>query len=110
MFKKSTGAAAFVAVVAIAASLSGPAARADSIAEVEGARAHERSGHGLTRLEIEKLRRYGGNDDGYYSGYGAYDDDGFDDGPAVGVIIGPGYGYGYDGPYEDDDYDDEDED
>lgn len=100
---KRAMAAALLTVAAAAGSLSGPSARADSIAEVEGARAHERAGHGLTRQEREKLRRYGGNDDGYYGGYG------YDAGPSFGIIIAPGYGpgYGYDGPYDgEDDYED----
>ena len=40
-----------------------PAAQADSISSVEGARAKERAGRYLTRQDVEKLRRYGGNDD-----------------------------------------------
>lgn len=95
-------ASALVMAVALA-----PPASADSISEVEGARAHERSGHGLTRQEREKIRRYGSNDDGFYSGYRGYGG-GYGYGPSVGISIGPGYGYGYgysgprggyDGPY-----------
>jgi hypothetical protein len=46
---------------------------ADSISEVEGARAKERAYRPLSRQDVEKLRRYGGNDD--YApayGYGVY--------------------------------------
>ncbi len=71
-------------------------AQADSISAVEGARAHERQGSYLTRQEREKLRRYGGNDDGFYSGRRGY---GYRSGPSVGVYVGPGYGgYGYSNP------------
>ena len=86
-----------IAAVAGVLVVASPPASADSISEVEGARAYERQGAYLTRQEREKLRRYGSNDDGFYSGrYG------YDYGPAVGVYIGPGYdrrGYGYYGPY-----------
>lgn len=91
----------FVAAVMTAAAGLVPA-QADSISDVEGARAHERQGTHLTRQEREKLRRYGGNDDGYYSGRRGY---GYRSGPSVGVYVGPGYGgYGYSnrgyyGPY-----------
>lgn len=92
----------FAAAVLSALTVSVPAS-ADSISAVEGARAHERQGGYLTRQEREKLRRYGGNDDGYYSGRGY----GYRSGPSVGVYVGPGYGYnsygysspGYYGPY-----------
>ena len=40
------------------------------IADVEGARAQERAGRGLTRQEIDTIDRYGGNDDLYDRGYG----------------------------------------
>jgi hypothetical protein len=76
----------------------GPA-QADSIGDVEGARAHERQGGYLTRQEREKLRRYGGNDDGYSSRYGYNGGYGYDGGygyngaPEVGIYVGPGYGY-----------------
>ncbi len=56
----------------------GAPASADSISDVEGARAYERQGAYLTRQDREKLRRYGGNDDGFYSGRHGYE-----------------YGYGY---------------
>ena len=76
---------------------------ADSISQVEGARAAERAGRGLTRQDVEKLNRYGGNDDGFYSGYGygygpGYGYTGGYGGPSVGVTIGAGPGYGYAGP------------
>ncbi len=74
-------------------------AQADSISAVEGARAHERQGNHLTRQEREKLRRYGGNDDGYYSGRGYRGGYGYRSGPSVGIYVGPGYGgYGYTSP------------
>ena len=88
---------------AVGATLAGMApAQADSISAVEGARAHERAGDYLTRQDREKLRRYGGNDDGFYSGRRGY---GYRSGPSVGIYVGPGtggYGYsspGYYGPY-----------
>jgi hypothetical protein len=87
--------ALFAAAVHSALIVSIPA-KADSISAVEGARAHERQGSYLTRQEREKLRRYGGNDDGYYSGRRGY---GYRSGPSVGIYVGPGYGgYGYASP------------
>lgn len=74
---------ASLAAIAAAATLviGATAAHADSISDVENARAKDRAGYGLTRQDREKLRRYGGNDDyGYGGGY-------------------RDYGYGYDGPY-----------
>lgn len=94
------------AVVAVAAMASTAPAQADSISAVEGARAHERQGSYLTRQEREKLRRYGGNDDGFYSGRRGYRNGyGYRSGPSVGIYVGPGYGgygyssRGYHGPY-----------
>lgn len=85
----------FAAALMSAAAFAG-SARADSISSIEGARAHERQGSYLTRQEREKLRRYGGNDDGFYSGRRGY---GYRGGPSVGIYVGPGYdGYGYSGP------------
>jgi hypothetical protein len=87
------------AIATIAGLAAAVPAQADSIGDVEGARAHERQGSYLTRQEREKLRRYGGNDDGFYSGRRGY---GYRSGPPVGVYIGPGYGgygYGYSSPY-----------
>ncbi len=85
---------AFAIIAGLSAALP---AQADSIGDVEGARAHERQGGYLTRQERENLRRYGGNDDGYYSGRRGY---GYRSGPSVGIYIGPGYGrYGYSSPY-----------
>ena len=72
-----------------------PIARADDISTVEGARAKERQGRHLNRMDREQLRRHGGNDDGYNSrryGYRSYD------GPGVSIYVGPRpyYGpYGY---------------
>jgi hypothetical protein len=87
-----------ICAAALAASLGlSMPVRADSISEVEGARAHERQGSYLTRQEREKLRRYGGNDDGFYSGRRGY---GYRSAPPVGIFVGPGYGgYGYSGGY-----------
>lgn len=78
-------------------------ANADSISDVENARAKDRAGYGLSRQDREKLRRYGGNDDyGWRGGYRDYD--GYDGpyGGGVSVYVGPrgGYGYGY-GHYDD---------
>jgi hypothetical protein len=75
------------------------AARADSISNVENARAKERQGAYLTREDREALRRYGRNDDwgygpryGYDYGYGYdYDDGDYDYGPSVRLYVGPGY-------------------
>lgn len=78
----------------LAAALAMPAAHADDISSVEGARAKDRQGTYLTRQDREQLRRHGNNDDyGYRGGYG-YDSYG---GPSVGIYIGPGPRY-YD-PY-----------
>lgn len=88
-----------IAIAAIAGLAAAVPAQADSIGDVEGARAHERQGSYLTRQEREKLRRYGGNDDGFYSGRRGY---GYRSGPSIGVYVGPGYGgygYGYSNPY-----------
>ena len=43
--------------------LAGTPSLADSISDVEGARANERSGRYLSDEDIDKLNRYGGNDD-----------------------------------------------
>ncbi len=90
-------AAAIAAATLVACAV--PIAQADSIGEVEGARAKERQGRYLNRGDREQLRRYGGNDDYGWRGryrdrdYGYYDDGG----PGVGVYVGPGgvgvYGY-----------------
>lgn len=87
-----------------------PVALADSISSVEGARAKERAGQYLSEEDADRLRRYNGNDDGYYSGgygysgrygyRGGYDPyyDGYASGGGVSVYIGPSYGpggYGY---------------
>jgi hypothetical protein len=72
-----------------------PVVQADTIADVEGARAKERAGYYLNRQDRENLRRYGGNAD-YRDryvrdfDYGRY-------GPGIRVYIGPG---GYYGPYD----------
>ena len=68
---------------------------ADTIADVEGARARERAGYYLNQQDRENLRRYGGNADyryGYYRDfdYGRY-------GPGMRIYIGPG---SYIGPYD----------
>ena len=96
MIMKNGLRAALVAALGIA--LAAPVAqvaKADDISTVEGARAKERQGRHLNRMDRENLRRWGGNDDGYrYRGdyYGpAY-------GPGVSIYVGPRpyYGpYGY---------------
>ncbi len=76
---------------------------ANSVGAVEGARANERAGRALSRQDVENLRRYGSNDDGYTSGGYVVG------GPAFGVYVGPGYGpdvYEYDDYDDDADYDD----
>ncbi len=89
-----------IAGAAFAAALAPAAVQADSsIGAVEGARAKERQGAYLTHQDRDALRRYGGNDDYWYRrryGYdGGYyydgDDYDYDDGPSVGIYIGPGY-------------------
>ena len=67
---------------AIVMTLASPAVQADSIAEVENARAKERSGFYLNRQDREKLRRYGRKVDNSDYSYGYGD-----------------YGYGYDNGY-----------
>ncbi len=92
---KRTLAAAIGAAAMLAFAV--PAAQADSISGVEGARAKERQGRYLDRGEREQLRRYGSNDEyGWRPGYRAYDEDyddyDDDDGPGggVSVYVGPG--------------------
>lgn len=84
-----------IAGVAMAVALAPAAVRADTISDVEGARAKERQGAYLSGQDVEQLRRYGGNDDLYgYGSYGppvyggAYYDDGYSYGPSVGIHIG----------------------
>lgn len=87
-------AAATAAILA----LSGAAAsvQADSIGEVENARAKDRAGYYTSRLDREKLRRYGGNDDGYGGYSESYYGDRYDSG-GVSLYVGPRRGYdGYD--------------
>lgn len=76
-------------------------AQADGLADVEGARAHERQGSYLTRQEREKLRRYGGNDDGFYSG-------GYGEGYVEEYVPSAPF-YGFNDPYSEYDYEDEEE-
>jgi hypothetical protein len=87
---------AMIGAVSIAA-FAAPIAHADSISDVEGARAKERQGRYLNRGDREQLRRYGGNDDYGWRGRDRYYEEGYDDGPGVGVYVGPGrvgvYGY-----------------
>jgi hypothetical protein len=65
-----------------------PNARADDISTVEGARAKERQGRPLTRMDREQLRRHGGNDDYAYRWHGG---EGYDPvyGPGITVYMGP---------------------
>lgn len=84
----------FTRTIAVAAALmlTPAVAQANSISDVEGARAKERQGAYLTGQEVEQLRRHGGNDDYGYS-YGPYTygdtyygdtyDSGYDYGPVV---------------------------
>jgi hypothetical protein len=67
-----SGVVAVAALLALGSSVS----RADSIGEVENARAMDRAGYALSRGEYEKLHRYGGNDDDGYATSGYADDDG----------------------------------
>ena len=94
-----------LAAAALATALAPAAAQAQSISAVEGARAKDRQGAYLTREDRDNLRRYGGNDDYGYGGYGygggystygygapvyggAYYDDDYGYGPSVGIYIG----------------------
>ena len=81
------------AVAAAIVALSGAAAQADSIGEVENARAKDRAGYYTSRQDREKLRRYGRNDDYGHRGY----DDGYygdrDYGGGAAIYVGPRYGY-----------------
>jgi len=97
-----------IAVAAALLSLATETWAGGGIADVEGARAQERAGRGLTRQEIDTVDRYGGNGDLFDRGYGYVGP------PPIGIYIGPRYGYGpppfvegpyYEGPY-DDDYED----
>lgn len=75
------------------ATLTVPAAHADSsLSGVENSRAMERGGYRLSRQDRENLRRYGSNDDGYWSGYRPYRY-GYG-GPGVSIYVGPRHGYG----------------
>ncbi len=83
-------------VAALGVALAAPIAQADSISGVEGARAKERQGRHLNRMDREQLRRYGGNDAYGYRWRG--DDYGRYHGPGVSIYVGPRpyYGpYGY---------------
>ena len=84
----TAAAAAIVALSGAAAS-----AQADSIGEVENARAKDRAGYYTSRQDREKLRRYGRNDDYGHRGY----DDGYygdrDYGGGAAIYVGPRYGY-----------------
>ncbi|HRO49272.1 MAG TPA: hypothetical protein PLW75_03950 [Hyphomicrobium sp.] len=81
---KRIGIAASAALMALFAV---PAAQADSIADVEGARAKDRQGFHLNREQRESVRRYGRNDDyGYRRGGYGY---GYYDGPSIGIYVGP---------------------
>lgn len=80
-----------------------PAAKADSsISTVENARAMERSGMYVNRMDRDTLRRYGRTSSYWRDGYGYGDDYGYSYGrrhyrrPGVTVYFGPGYD-----PYDD---------
>lgn len=65
-----------IAAAATAVLLAPSMAAADSVGDVENARAKERQGRWLNGRDREELRRWGGNDDwGRYS-YGPYAHDG----------------------------------
>ena len=70
-------------------------AQADTIADVEGARARERAGYYLNQQDRENLRRYGGNADSRYRYYRDFDYGRY--GPGKRIYIGPG---SYIGPYD----------
>jgi hypothetical protein len=70
-------------------------AQADTIADVEGARARERAGYYLNQQDRENLRRYGGNADYRYRYYRDFDYGRY--GPGMRIYIGPG---SYIGPYD----------
>lgn len=81
------------AVTATILALSGAAsAQADSIGEVENARAKDRAGYYVNSQDREKLRRHGRND-----GYGSrgYNGDyyGERDYGGASIYVGPRYGY-----------------
>ena len=80
-----------LAGLAMAIALAPPAA-ADSVTEIENARAKERQGRYLNHRDREQLRRWGGSSDygryayrpyadGYYDGYGY--------GPGVSIFVCP---------------------
>ncbi|MDO9383603.1 MAG: hypothetical protein Q7T86_12140 [Hyphomicrobiaceae bacterium] len=72
------------------------AAQANSIGEVENARAKDRSGYHLNRQDREQLRRHGANDDSYGWRGGYASDDGYYDDRAysgASVYIGPSRDY-----------------
>lgn len=85
-----------LAGIAMAIALDPTSASADSVTEIENARAKERSGLYLNGRDREQLRRWGGNGDYGHYAYRAYDD-GYDDGyygdydyaPGVGIYVDP---------------------
>ncbi len=82
--------AATCAAVALAVAVP-VVAQADTIADVENARAKDRQGSYLSRQDREQLRRYGGNDDYGRRYYRSYDRYGYyGGGSGVGVYVGPG--------------------
>lgn len=82
--------AATCAAVAVAVAVP-VVAQADSISDVENARAKDRQGSYLSRHDREELRRYGANDDYGRRYYRSYDRYGYYGGePGVGVYVGPG--------------------
>ncbi|MTD93521.1 hypothetical protein GIW81_04130 [Hyphomicrobium sp. xq] len=85
-----------LAGVAMAIALAPTAASADSVSEIENARAKERSGLYLNDRDREQLRRWGGNSDYGRYAYRAYDDGHYDGyyggysyGPGVRIYVGP---------------------
>ena len=81
-----------LAGIAMAVALAPISALADSVTEIENARAKERSGLYLNGRDREQLQRWGGNSDYGRYAYGPYDDgyyDGYDYEPGVSIYVDP---------------------
>ena len=83
-----------LAGVAMAIALTPTSASADSVTEIENARAKERSGLYLNGRDREQLRRWGGNSDYGRYAYRAYDDGyyadyNYDYEPGVSIYVDP---------------------
>jgi hypothetical protein len=95
-----------VGIVAVATlfAMGGSVSRADSIGDVENARAKDRAGYYLDGGDREKLRRYGRNDDeGYFAPDYADYSDGYDDGADDDDEAGYVGDADDDGPYDEED-------